>query len=211
MSGGDTSAYSVFAAKLWIRFLLLRPIVQCDLAKRSLQTGNPALDDVNMRLVEGLNAKDIEGFREKYSSQSSYEDATQREKEMKVEAFTGPLTKVEVTDIMKHRRSSLKVTVFVDGHAGGEVDSWSLKVATAAEKSEKCKHWSVIHAPCNPGMVEAFGLGADVLPTVVAWSPKALRYVKRVGRQDPESLAGWADEVAAGKVRGVPKRDTLVS
>ena len=52
--------------------------------------------------------------------------------------------------------------------------------------SEKCKHWSVVHAPCNPGLLEAFGVGEDVLPAVVAYSAKALRYAKRVGKQDPE-------------------------
>ena len=88
----------------------------------------------SFRLVEGLTANDVESFRDKYSSQSSYDEASAKEAEVKADTYAGALTAEELGEVMKHRRSALKSIVFVDGHVDGEVEAWIDKVSDAQEK-----------------------------------------------------------------------------
>ena len=65
------------------------------------QVGLEGGDEIQMRMVEGLKAKDVDSFRKKYESDASYEEAVKKEKEELADQFVGVMTKSVLKEVVK--------------------------------------------------------------------------------------------------------------
>jgi len=161
---------------------------------------------IQMRLIEGLLEEDLEGFRaERYKKYQSGELGVDKEKDKdkKEKVFTGKLNKEEVENIAKGKiSSSLAVLTFLDGYDSDSFDFWlNTKLPDSSSSSMSSKYWSAVHATCNEKFAKSFDVDIAMLPAVVAYSPKAKRFVRYLGAStEPKDLALWVDKVARGKV-----------